>query len=412
MESLYPFLYSGTTDLHAVLDQVRQSTVAKAEEITELRRVVGAQDGGRLMACAADAAARFAAGGRLLAFGNGGSATDAQQLATLFLNPGGDARPLPALGLASDTSVVTALCNDIGVDVMFARQIAAFGRRSDIAVGLSTSGNSENLLRAFDEASRRGHAHHRPRRLRGRQDGRAGQHRLPVRRARRPRCTGSRRRRPPSTTCCGNSPWPRSRPLARRQTGRAVTGRMLVAGVGNIFLGDDGFGVEVASRLADADLPDWVRVADYGISGMHLAYDLADGYETTILVDASPRGGRAGHRVRDGAGRRPSAPAAGPVAGSPLFDAHGMQPDVVFGMLDMLGADAGRVLLVGCEPASTEPGMGLSAPVAAAVDEAVRIVLDLVRRRGRRHRRRSRPWPRRTITTKGLILCASAYPVR
>ena len=166
VESLYPFLYSGTTDLDAVLEQVRRSTVAKAGEITELRRAVSARDGARLMACAADAAARFAAGGRLLAFGNGGSATDAQQLAALFLNPGGTvsastgpagpARPLPALGLASDTSVITALCNDIGVDVVFARQIAAFGRRDDIAVGLSTSGNSDNLLRAFDEASRRG----------------------------------------------------------------------------------------------------------------------------------------------------------------------------------------------------------------------------------------------------------------
>jgi len=166
VESLYPFLYSGTTDLDAVLEQVRRSTVAKAGEITELRRVISARDGARLMACAADAAARFAAGGRLLAFGNGGSATDAQQLATMFLNPGGTVsastdpsgtgRPLPALGLASDTSVITALCNDIGVDVVFARQIAAFGRRDDIAVGLSTSGNSDNLLRAFDEASRRG----------------------------------------------------------------------------------------------------------------------------------------------------------------------------------------------------------------------------------------------------------------
>jgi len=161
MESLYPVLYSGTTDLDAVLEQVRQSTVAKAAEITELRRVIGARDGARLAACAADAAARFAAGGRLLAFGNGGSATDAQQLAALFLNPGGavsssTGRPLPALGLASDISVVTALCNDIGVDVVFARQIAALGRRDDIAVGLSTSGNSDNLLRAFDEASRRG----------------------------------------------------------------------------------------------------------------------------------------------------------------------------------------------------------------------------------------------------------------
>jgi D-sedoheptulose 7-phosphate isomerase len=156
VESLYPFLYSGTTDLPAVLEQVRASTVAKAMEIMELRRVIGARDGARLASCARQVAARFGAGGRLFAFGNGGSATDAQQLATLFLNPGSDARPLPAFALANDTSVVTALCNDIGVEVVFARQLAAFGRRDDIAVGLSTSGNSGNLVRAFDEASRQG----------------------------------------------------------------------------------------------------------------------------------------------------------------------------------------------------------------------------------------------------------------
>jgi len=135
---------------------VRASTVAKAAEIGELRRAVAAQYGARIAECAAQAAARFRAGGRLFAFGNGGSATDAQQLATLFLNPGGTAPPLPAFGLANDTSVVTALCNDIGVEVVFARQLAAFGGRNDIAVGLSTSGNSANLLRAFDEAARRG----------------------------------------------------------------------------------------------------------------------------------------------------------------------------------------------------------------------------------------------------------------
>ncbi len=156
MESLYPFLYSGKTDLAAVLEQVRASTVAKAGEILELRRVIAGRDGARLAECALQAAARFAAGGRLFAFGNGGSATDAQQLATLFLNPGADCPPLPAFGLANDTSVVTALCNDIGVEVVFARQLAAFGHKNDIAVGLSTSGNSGNLLRAFDEASRRG----------------------------------------------------------------------------------------------------------------------------------------------------------------------------------------------------------------------------------------------------------------
>jgi D-sedoheptulose 7-phosphate isomerase len=156
MESLYPFLYADSADLSAVLEQVRASTAAKAEEILELRRVISARDGARLAECAREAAERFRAGGRLFAFGNGGSATDAQQLATLFLHPGDGVPALPAFGLANDTSVVTALCNDIGVEVVFARQLAAFGSRDDIAVGLSTSGNSANLVRAFDEASRRG----------------------------------------------------------------------------------------------------------------------------------------------------------------------------------------------------------------------------------------------------------------
>src|ERR1700760_773258 len=109
VESLYPSLYAGTSDTAAVLDQVRASTVAKIAEIAELRQAVAQRDADRLAACAAEAAARFAAGGRLFAFGNGGSATDAQQLATLFLNPGGQLSPLPAFGLANDTSVVTAL---------------------------------------------------------------------------------------------------------------------------------------------------------------------------------------------------------------------------------------------------------------------------------------------------------------
>ena len=161
-----------------------------------------------------------------------------------------------------------------------------------------------------------------------------------------------------------------------------MTGRMLIAGVGNIFLGDDGFGVEVARRLAAFELPDWVRVADYGISGMHLAYDLAEGYETAILIDASPRGGEPGtvYVIEADAARPGATPRE--AGESPLLDAHGMQPDVVFSMLDMLGADAGRVLVIGCEPASIDEGIGLSPPVAAAVDEAVRVVLDLVRTAG------------------------------
>jgi hydrogenase maturation protease len=150
-----------------------------------------------------------------------------------------------------------------------------------------------------------------------------------------------------------------------------MTGRVLVACVGNIFLGDDGFGVEVARRLARMPMPDGVRVVDYGTGGMHLAYDLADGYQTTILVDAAPRGGQPG-TITVADADPPGQP--NPV----LFDGHGMQPDVVFGLLGLLGAQAGRIVVVGCEPARVEAGMELSEPVAAAVDEAVRIVLDMI----------------------------------
>ncbi|MPY80609.1 MAG: SIS domain-containing protein, partial [Actinophytocola sp.] len=131
-------------------------TVDKVREITALRATVLDGDRARLAGCADVMAASFAAGGRLLTFGNGGSSTDAQDMASLFLSPAGDERPLPAFGLTNDVAVITALSNDIGFDVVFARQIGAWGKRGDIAVGLSTSGNSANLLRAFDEARERG----------------------------------------------------------------------------------------------------------------------------------------------------------------------------------------------------------------------------------------------------------------
>ena len=153
--------------------------------------------------------------------------------------------------------------------------------------------------------------------------------------------------------------------------------RMLVAGVGNIFLGDDGFGVEVARRLATAELPDWVRVADYGISGMHLAYDLADGYESAILIDATPRGGEPGtvYIIELEPGERPPQAAAGRKPA--LRRARHAARRRVRSARDAR-REAGRMLVVGCEPASVDHGIGLSAPVAAAVDEAVRVVLDLV----------------------------------
>jgi D-sedoheptulose 7-phosphate isomerase len=156
VESLYPFLYEGTTDLDQVVAQARESTVNKTREIIDLRAEVCSRNSELLAACAKDMAARFAVGGRLLTFGNGGSATDAQEIASLFMYPQDSGTALPAIGLASDVSVLTSLANDIGVEVVFSRQIEAFGRSDDIALGLSTSGNSENLLRAFDQAHRIG----------------------------------------------------------------------------------------------------------------------------------------------------------------------------------------------------------------------------------------------------------------
>jgi hydrogenase maturation protease len=148
----------------------------------------------------------------------------------------------------------------------------------------------------------------------------------------------------------------------------------MVAGIGNIFLGDDAFGVELARRLIAEPLPDGVRVADYGIRGMHLAYDLLDmAPDTTILLDAVSRGDEPGtiYVLEIGPGDVPGIEPS-------TVDAHGMSPDAVLALLDNLGGNAGRTLLVGCEPASTEEIIGLSTTVAAAVDRAVGVVMDLL----------------------------------
>jgi D-sedoheptulose 7-phosphate isomerase len=156
LEALYPFLYADPTEeLGAVMAEVRRSTAAKATEIAELRRRVLDAEGDRLVECATAMAARFAAGGRLYTFGNGGSSTDAAEIATAFLHPA-HGRPLPALALSNDVAVVTALSNDVGFDIVFARQLDALGRAGDIAWGLSTSGGSANVIRAFTTAARRG----------------------------------------------------------------------------------------------------------------------------------------------------------------------------------------------------------------------------------------------------------------
>jgi D-sedoheptulose 7-phosphate isomerase len=155
-ESLYPFLYSGKSNVDAVLAEVCRSTTEKTEEITRLRAEVLKLYRDQLIDCASAMARSFAAGGRLFTFGNGGSSTDAQAIAELFQNPGPAGHSLPAVALATDVAVLSALANDVSFDVVFARSLAANGRAGDIAVGLSTSGGSTNVLRGFEEANRRG----------------------------------------------------------------------------------------------------------------------------------------------------------------------------------------------------------------------------------------------------------------
>ena len=156
MAGLYPFLYADTdADMGAVMSEVRRSTEEKAAQIVALRDQVGREHGDALTACAAAMAERFAAGGRLFAFGNGGSSTDAGDVATTYLHPP-YGRPLPAFSLTADVAVVTALSNDIGYEVVFSRQDGALGRPGDIAFGLSTSGGSANVVAAIEEASRGG----------------------------------------------------------------------------------------------------------------------------------------------------------------------------------------------------------------------------------------------------------------
>ena len=154
--------------------------------------------------------------------------------------------------------------------------------------------------------------------------------------------------------------------------------RVLVAGAGNIFLSDDGFGVEVARRLAGSPVPDGVEIADVGIRGVHLAYQLLDGYDVLILVDALQRGGEPGtvYVIEPDLGAAAPADGDGP-ARAPV-DAHGMTPDAVFAMLKSLGGTVGKALVVGCEPADLGEGIGLSPVVAAAVQPAAETVLDLL----------------------------------
>jgi hydrogenase maturation protease len=170
-------------------------------------------------------------------------------------------------------------------------------------------------------------------------------------------------------------------PIGKDEATPAVeTMRILIAGIGNIFLADDGFGVEVANQLASKSFPLGVRVADFGIRGFDLAYALMEGYETTILVDAYPGEGAPGTLfvVEPDLQEFNSAEAQ---AGT--IEPHGMNPLAVLRMAMNMGGQLKRVLLVGCVPATLGPEegqMGLSEPVMAAVDEAAKLVESLVTR--------------------------------
>jgi hydrogenase maturation protease len=153
-----------------------------------------------------------------------------------------------------------------------------------------------------------------------------------------------------------------------------MEGNVLVACVGNIFMGDDAFGVEVARQLAARDLTTNARVVDFGIRSYDLAYALMEDWKLVILVDAVARGGHPG----DVYVIEPELPAA---AQSPNLDAHTMNPVAVLQMVAALGGEVKRMRVVGCEPSPIDPedaGMELSAPVRAAVDEAVRVVEQLI----------------------------------
>ena len=146
--------------------------------------------------------------------------------------------------------------------------------------------------------------------------------------------------------------------------------RVLVVGVGNIFLGDDGFGVEVATRMRSRPIPEGVKVAEFGIRGVHLAYELLEGYDLVVLIDTVGLGGTPGTITV----LEPDPDSDGEVAP----DAHDLDPVAVMGLLTDLGGSVGRMLVVGCEPADIRERMGLSAPVAAAVDDAIGVVEELV----------------------------------
>ena len=147
---------------------------------------------------------------------------------------------------------------------------------------------------------------------------------------------------------------------------------VLVAGLGNMFCSDDAFGVAVVAELSQHSLPDSVEVRDFGIRGIHLAYQLLEPYDLVVLVDTVERGGPPGtvYLIEAEPGAEP-----GPEVS---MDAHDLGPDAVLSLVPRLGGTVGPVVVVGCEPAAVDAGIGLSAAVQDAVGTAAQLVVDLV----------------------------------
>ncbi len=151
---LYPFIEAEEQDAGALMTELVRSAQAKMRESASLRAATLERCGDQVERAAVGMAEHFASGGRLFSFGNGGSATDAQGTAELFRHPP-HGTPLPALSLVDDQAVLTALSNDVGFELVFSRQLIAHAGPLDMAIGFSTSGDSVNMLRAFEEAARR-----------------------------------------------------------------------------------------------------------------------------------------------------------------------------------------------------------------------------------------------------------------
>jgi D-sedoheptulose 7-phosphate isomerase len=152
---LYPFLDNQEQgSVSAVLEDIRVSTLQKAAEVATMRQNFFDSQGNELVLAAKSIAASFQKGGQLLTMGNGGSATDAQDMTADFLNPPDGFQPLPAISLTNDIGVLTAVGNDVGFDNVYTRQVIAFGRSGDILIGFSTSGQSPNLIAAFEQAKK------------------------------------------------------------------------------------------------------------------------------------------------------------------------------------------------------------------------------------------------------------------